>query len=536
MFEKMPVAIQKNMSRGVRLCLVAAVGVGLFYAATYQPAVAQSAFDDPGRSATGRGGAATGDLVPVQASVDTGQISLGSTAQVVVLFRNDSGRALQTGAINLYPSSSVSASVAVNECTGEDLPAGSVCAIGLSVQGLQPGRFRVEMLMRHSGTTRLVTATVVGDVQARTGEREVFRSDIEAIPQELDYEDVDTTQPVIKPVVFRNVTSDVIDINSIYIEAAEQSGLSFRTDCAKLGPGQACVVSVIWSPLMRGQVSGVLVIDHSGPTSVASVPIIGEFDPDDLQKAKPFPEAIPGKGLLVSSQEEVNFGTSISTSSAMTVSLVNAGDAALRLGDIRLANADTGLSIAKNGCSKGMVLDPVQACPLTLVWNPVREGAIFDDVQVYHDGARGILILPVRGTATGVVNKDTQAVRLAESVVTSSGEVGKSEVIVRNNDVDPATVLDGFAVTSHATTRAIITGPGGSRIVFNGEEVVIGGFLWTVNIRSSGVEFKSGKETVLLLFDRSLSATSVSTGSGSSRRSSSSSSSAGAAAPAGTAN
>jgi hypothetical protein len=78
------------------------------------------------------------------------------------------------------------------------------------------------------------------------------------------------------------------------------------------------------------------------------------------------------------------------------------------------------------------------------------------------------------------------------------------EIIVRNDNVDPGSVLDGFAVTSHSAKRAIITGPGGSRIVFNGEEVVIGGFLWNVTIRPSGVEFHTGDQKVLLLFDRSL--------------------------------
>jgi hypothetical protein len=513
-----PSSAQTLISRGLRACLIGAVGAGLLWTGFTSQAAAQSAFDDPGRNVTSKGGV-VGDLTPVQPNVDTGQISLGSTAQVVVLFRNDSGRPLQTGAINLYPSSSVSASVAINECQGsspEDmLPAGAVCAIGLSVKGLQAGRFRVEMLMRHSGTTRLVTATVVGDVQANDDDTDVFRSDIEAIPTELDFEDVDTSQPVVKPVVFRNITSEPIDVEAIYVEAADQSGISFRTDCAKLGPGQACIVSLIWSPILRGQVSGVLVIEHSGPTSVASVPILGEFDPEDLEQAKPFPEAIPGKGLLVSSQEEINFETGVSTSSAMTVSLVNAGDVALTLNEIRLSNTDTGLSISKNGCAPGMMLEPVQACPLTVVWNPVREGAILDDIQVMHDGARGILVLPVRGTSTGIVSKDNQAVRLAETVVTSvSGESRQEEVIVRDNDIDPATVLDGFAVTSHSPKRAIITGPGGSRIVFNGEEVVIGGFLWNVNIRSSGVEFQSGDEKVLLLFDRALSSNSVNVGPG----------------------
>ena len=93
------------------------------------------------------------------------------------------------------------------------------------------------------------------------------------------------------------------------------------------------------------------------------------------------------------------------------------------------------------------------------------------------------------------------------TISASLGEDGATEGIafVRDESIDPASVLDGFVVTSHSPTRAIISGPGGSRIVFNREEVVLGGLLWSVNIRPSGVQFSTGDEKVLLLFDRSLS-------------------------------
>jgi hypothetical protein len=178
------------------------------------------------------------------------------------------------------------------------------------------------------------------------------------------------------------------------------------------------------------------------------------------------------------------------------------------------------------------VLEPVEACPLTLTWSPVREGAIIDDVQIYHDGARGILVLPVRGTSTIVISQDQKAVRLGgnetASLVPGDRTVG-SVTVQRDKDVDPAGVLDGFVVTSHSPKRAIINGPGGSRVVADGAEVVIGGFLWYVNIRSSGVEFRNGSEKILLLFDRSLS--SVNRGKGQSN-SGGSSAPAAAAAPA----
>ena len=475
------------------------------------PAYAQSAFDDPGSRVSGGKGGPT-DLVPVAGTIDAGSISVGATAQVVVLFRNDSGRAVESGAINLYPSSTVSASVSLNECSSDPLPPGATCAVGLSVKALQTGRFRVEMLMRHSGVTRLVTATLQGNVEeSDSSDENTFKSDIEAIPAEMDFEDLKTSQPAVKPVVLRNITSNPINIESIYVESAEQAGITFRTDCEKLAPGQACIVTMIWSPVLKGQVTGVLVVEHSGPTSVASVPLLGEFVPDTVAVATTFPQAVPGKGLLVSSQDTLDFGADISTASALTVSVVNVGDAAVTLEGIGLAGSDNGLSINQSGCTKGIVLEPVQACPLTLTWAPVREGAILDDIQIKHDGARGVLVLPVRGTASGIVSKDNKAVRLAGDVETatlaSDSGLG-SGIVVRDTSADPGSALDGFAVTSHSAKRAIIAGPGGSRIVNNGEDVVIGGFLWKVSIRSSGVEFIGNDEKVLLLFDRSLSSSS----------------------------
>lgn len=146
------------MKTSLRKILV--LGLALAGMASYAPsALAQSAFGDP-PTRGGTGQQAVGDLVPVTPNIDGGEISVGSTSQIVVLFRNDSGRPLQTGAIQLYPSSTVTASVALNNCNQEELPASAVCAVSISVKGLQAGSWRVEMLMRHSGRTQIGRAHV----------------------------------------------------------------------------------------------------------------------------------------------------------------------------------------------------------------------------------------------------------------------------------------------------------------------------------------------------------------------------------------
>ena len=486
-------------------------------------------FDDPGSSVSG---GVSGGLVPVEESIDGGAIPIGATAQVVILFRNEGGQPVQTGTIRLYPSSTVSASVSLNQCADEPLPSGAECAIALSVKGLQAGPWRLEMLMAHSGRTRLVTATVSGDVQTTEGASNQLTSDVEAIPDEVDFGSLEDPQTLIEPVILRNITSNDINISQIYIDTSELGGYSLKTDCEMLSAGQSCIAVVTWSPKLRGRSSGVLVIKHDGPAGLSSVPLRGEYEPEDVDEAQVFPQAVPGKGLLVASAEEIDFGEDIETASTITVSLVNAGDADLMLRDIRISGSDNGVGYKENGCLPGMVLEPVEACPLTVTWSPTRVGDILDDVQILHDGARGVLVLPIRGEAIGTVSQDQKAILLgggqSQSGYTTpcrsqeaegAGVPESQDVAARGNRErvsgasssslprvsNASSVLDGYRITSFSSSRAIINGPGGSRLVFNDEEVLIGGVPFIVSIQRNGIEFIHDGQRVLLLFDRSLS-------------------------------
>lgn len=461
-----------------------------------------TAFSDPGSRTAGATG--SGGLTPVESPIDGGTVTVGSTSQVVVKFRNDSSKDVTIGNVNLYPSSTATANIALNECSAAPLPGGSECAMVVSVKGLQSGTWRVEMLVRHDGRSRIVTASLSGTVETAEGDEEKMVSDLQTIPDEVDFETLSSSRPLVRSVILRNITSSPIEVTNIGIQAADQSGYTLTSDCEKLQAGQACVATITWSPTSAGQSDGVLMIEHTGATRVASVDLKGEYDPDKTEMAEIFPEAVPGMGLLVSSVDKLDFGTSIDAIASMTVSLVNIGDAPLTFTSIGLGGTENGLVISKEGCKSGVTLDPIEACALTLRWIPAKEGVLLDDVQIRHDGARGVLVLPVRGAATGVVNKDTQAVVVRDGV----------EV----NTVDVTRALEGFVITSHAGTKAIINGPGGSRVVNDGQQVAIGGVTWNVTITPTGVDFVSGKDVIRLLFDKSLSSvnrTSSQSGSGS---------------------
>lgn len=512
-----------------------------------------SAFSDPGAQSPGAAGSAIGGLAPVQPTVDGGAIPTGGTAQVVVRFRNDGSQPVQTSSIRLYPSSNVSATISLDQCQDEALAPGAECAIALSVKGLQSGAWRVEMLVSHTGRTRLVSATLTGNVETSGEATDKLSSDIEAIPDEIDFESLNASQTLIKPVILRNITSESIKISDIYIDASDSAGFSMNADCTELTPGQACIATVRWSPKLRGRVSGVMVVKHDGPTALSSVSLEGDYTPDTVEKADAFPEAVPGRGLLVSSQTEIDFGSSVDKTSTITVSLVNTGDAPLTIRDVVVAGTDNGLSLKGDGCQIGQVLEPIEACPLSVSWSPTYVGTLLDDVQIVHTGARGVLVLPVRGDASGVVSKDQGAVMLSGGVsprmmsgASTGGEGGAQSVESQQQAAasenrarvgtgadgfmpsvsNPASVLDGLKITSFSPSRAIVAGPGGSRIVFDNEDVVLGGVPWSVKIQRNGIEFTNQGQTVLLLFDRSLSSVNrTSAGSGTSSSSSISSSS-----------
>lgn len=487
-------------------------------------------FGDPGSTRQGGGG----DFVPVDQSVDGGNIPLGATGQIVVRFRNDSGQPIQTGLIKLYPSSTVSANVGLNQCGEGKLGPGAECAIALSVKALQAGPFRIEMLMKHSGTSRLVATTIGGSVESNGESSESLTSDIESIPEEIDFGSLEESQTLVEPVVLRNITSTPIDVSRIYIDSSEQAGYSLKSECESLEAGQACIAMVSWSPKLSGRSSGVLVIEHTGPTGLSSVPMKGEYDPADVEEADIFPTAVPGKGLLVSSQTQIDFGADVESASSITVSLVNAGDTDLALTDIKIAGDDNGVGFKEDGCRTGDILAPIEACPLTITWSPTRVGPLFDDVKVLHDGARGVLVIPVRGEALSTVSQDQRSIVLSDGpqvigagfdLPVPGSDVSNAEISEQRREAAEANtsrvqglsafagattanakgVLDGYKITSFSADRAIINGPGGSRIVFNNEDMVLGGVLWGVSIQRDGIEFSHRGQRVLMLFDRSLS-------------------------------
>ncbi len=514
------------------LCIVMVETIIIFglCMAISSPAMAQyNAFDDP--PARGSGASGSG-LEAVTKKVEGGSIDVGSTAQIVTLYRNNGGQPVTVSDVNLYPSSNITAEVNTNQCLDVALPPGAECAIAVGVKPSSPGSWRIEMLVNHDGQSRLATATISGQASSSVnaaGGNQQAGNELQIIPPEINFGESSGRSPKVRSITLRNASSSPLVVNEIDFQSPVAAGYSLEISCDELQPGQSCVGTLSWSPRMPGPSEGVLLVDHSGPSGTSKIDVIGNYDPAETDEAKAFPEPVPGAGLLIADRKEISFGTDVDGAASITVSVVNVGDEAVEIGKIRLAGSDNGLSLARDGCDDGTMLSPSQACPLTVNWLPRREGPVIDDVQIRHDGARGVMVLPVRGEAVAAVSNNNLPVLSMREVeqttrqaadgpprlpgvnndknddnsanTQSSNARNRDETRVRSTGVTPA--LDGYRVSSLAWDRAVIAGPAGRRVVHDGERQIIAGAEWIPEITPSGVRLIGDRDEVLLLFDSS---------------------------------
>lgn len=481
-----------------------------------------SAFDDPPQMG-GSGAAASAGNQEISANkpeIDGGDIAAGQTTQVAVLLHNNTSTPIALDRIELAPSSNVSATIATNQCGQMPIKPGVECAVTLSVKGESAGKFRLGMLIYHNGKTQLSNVFVVGNVGAGKGGAAsgLPANELEAFPTALDFGETKGRTPLVRSIALRNSSNNTVKISNIELAASPLTGFSVSApDCKELAPSQACVATVTWGPLAEGASEGVLILRHDGPSGGLQIALKGQYTLSKTNKAELFPNPVPGEGLLVADRENVDFGSAVDGTASITVSLINNGEKDVTLSMVKLAGSDNGLTLSTDSCATGKILAPNQGCVLTVNWSPRREGPVIDDIQILHNGARGVLVLPVRGTATKTASSSSPMMNaisslpklnkdaLDENIINGGGAASNSsaEMDIPAGSGDAAS-LSGYHVTSMSGDRAILAGPRGRILVRDGVRQLIAGSYWKPIISREGIKLIGDKDAVLLFFDRTM--------------------------------
>lgn len=475
-----------------------------------------NAFKDPSDKGGGKGG--SGDIAGFKAvtpTIQAGKVSVGATAFVVILFKNTGATQVKVGNVNLYPSSNVSASVTLNQCSEGSVSVDAQCAITVAVKGLTAGTWRVEALVDHDGPTRVATASMQGDVDAgSSGGKDAVRGALETSPTTLDFGTSPGGIALVRPVTLRNITVQPVKIDDISLDVPEKSGFSQKSQCAaELQAGESCSIIVNWQPTSKGLAQGVLTVHHSGMGGMVQIEVKGTLKPEEDKKN--YAEAIPNRGLLAADKDKIDFGASIKGESAITITLVNNGGAALTFLGMTLSGIPNGLALSDDGCAPETVLQPGEACPLTITWDPLKPGPVLDSLQIMHSGSRGVLVIPVLGTADASVTVASPAVvsapapssvkaapaAVAAPKAADTGEVSDEKMF---NTPSLKKMFRDYKVTSHSETRAVLNGPDGGQVVRDGEDVIINGVKCNVTVTPEGVMLSSGDDRITLDFDPTL--------------------------------
>jgi hypothetical protein len=406
----------------------------------------------------------------------------------------------------------------------ETLAPEGICSVIVTWQPTAKGLAQGVLAVQHSGRGGLVQSDLKGSFQPPPAEEAAKETEgkIQATPESLDFGSSPGGISAVRSIILTNNSGKDVDIKGVVLNVPEQSGFSDKSECpSTLAAGKACNIVVTWVPTAKGVAQGVLVVQHTGKSGMTQVDIKGSLQPELGKSAAIYPEIVPDRGLLVSDREKIEFGSNIKEESAITTTLVNAGNSALTLKSLSLSGVEDDVDLSDAGCAPETVLKPGEACPLTISWLPTHPGAILDSLQIMHTGARGVLVIPVGGSADASVGKDTEAMASGSLVKGESANRGGA-VGVPAADGGRVAIASGasqgsaqgarlmkmmfsdYTVTSHSTTRAVIDGPKGGLVVRDGEAVIIEGIQCMVSIVPAGVILSSEGDKVMLPFDRSL--------------------------------
>ncbi|MBU6474715.1 MAG: choice-of-anchor D domain-containing protein, partial [Alphaproteobacteria bacterium] len=398
----------------------------------------------------------------------------------------------------------------------QTLRTGESCNILVTWKPTSRGLAQGVLVVQHSGKSGMVQTEVKGVYQPADNAAKDNTGRITAMPETLNFGTSPGGISAVRSVVLTNGSAEGIDIKSIVLDVPRQSGLSYKSDCPQtLRMGGACNIFVTWNPTTPGVAQGVLVVRHTGGSGMTQVNVQGELRPESGKAATIYPDVVPDRGLLVSDKEKIDFGGNVKEEAAITTTLVNAGSSALTLKAIDLSGVDDGLDLSDTGCAPGTVLQPGEACPLTISWLPKHSGQILDSIQIIHTGARGVLVIPITGSGDASVDtanaNNGNALSVEGSRESGGGGAGGGASSGGGSSSDAESALTmkqkfgNYTVSSHSSGSAVIDGPDGSYVVRDGQNLIIAGVDCSVTVVPAGVILSNDGGKVLLPFDSSFS-------------------------------
>ena len=220
-----------------------------------------------------------------------------------------------------------------------------------------------------------------------------------------------------------------LSVNSISISGPDATQFQETDTCqvpSVLQPTNFCSISITFSPSSTGSLQATLSISDNAPGSPQSVQVSGTGvappPPAPVVTVTPNPVGFPA----------ITQGT---TSSPITVTVTNSGNATLNISSVLLAGNNVTDFSMTNGCSGPYA--PNASCMITLTFTPLAAGQRSAILSISDDAQNSPQSIQVSGTATAVPPTNP-AVSLSSTnvsfgVITQGTSAGPQTVTVTNS-------------------------------------------------------------------------------------------------------
>ncbi|MDD3183229.1 MAG: hypothetical protein PHD48_10570 [Alphaproteobacteria bacterium] len=210
-------------------------------------------------------------------------------------------------------------------------------------------------------------------------------------------------------------------------------------DCTKgrqITAGSRCSVAVEVTPIGTGSWAAELLMTHNAAGRIARARIIGRTTKGPVEKQD------MGLSLNTKDVKPVDFGDVImgGGKAVRTALMVNDSSDEISLLSIEVIAAENGLQRLDQGCAPDIDLKPGESCPITLVWKPETKNNVSTDLIIRHSGRLGFVVIPIRGVAKEIVEKDGGGRASASSATTSSLKTGLADD--KSGKLQPPSVAD----------------------------------------------------------------------------------------------
>jgi cytochrome c553 len=334
---------------------------------------------------SGSGAAAAAPIAAVApASLSFASTAVGTTSAAQSVTLTNSGAATLT--LGTIATDSAAFIVSGGSCApGASLAVGASCSVSLSFRPAASGAASGALTISHNASPNTSTVALTG-----TGAAAVPIASL--TPTSLSFSQVLASTSSNQTVTLSNTGSAVLSIGTITIAGAQASEFAKSGTCANgasIAVGGNCTVLVNFTPVATGARAANLTITHNAAGSPSAVTLNG------TGTSTPQPViAVNNNALSFASQALA------STSATQTVTVSNAGQAALVLASVSLSGANGGDFALSGTCAANASIAAGASCALTVRFTPTALGGRAASVSIASNASPVTISLSGTGVAT----------------------------------------------------------------------------------------------------------------------------------------